>query len=113
LILCEFHIMHPVPLIPFPCNRPANRIHTHTHTHTHARARASCSISQCVPQYISLSTHLPWQMFIAMGHWSGSRSLASVTPSALDPHRDSSRSSRGYPVSWRSCHFGSAGLAFP
>ena len=36
-------------------------------------------MSQCVPQYTPLSTHLHLQMFIAMSHWSGSRSLASVT----------------------------------
>lgn len=36
-------------------------------------------MSLCVPQYVSLSTHLHLQLFIAMSHWSGSRSLASVT----------------------------------
>jgi len=29
-------------------------------------------------------------MFIVIGYWSGSRSLASLTPSVLDPHQDSS-----------------------
>ena len=29
-------------------------------------------------------------MFIAVSHWSVLRSLASVTPSILDPHQDSS-----------------------
>lgn len=47
-------------------------------------------MSQCVPQYIPLSTHLHLQMFIAMSHWSGSRPLASVTLSILDPHQGSS-----------------------
>jgi hypothetical protein len=39
-----------------------------------------------IPQYISLSTHLPLQTLIAMSHWSGSRSLASVTSATLVPH---------------------------
>jgi hypothetical protein len=47
-------------------------------------------VSQCVPQYTLLSTLPYMQMFIAMSHWSGSRPLASVTLSILDPHQGSS-----------------------
>lgn len=42
---------------------------------------ASCS------KPLSLSS---LQMFFAMGHWSGPRSLASTTPSVWDPHWDAS-----------------------
>ena len=45
-------------------------------------------MSQCIS--VCLSTHPHLQMFIVMSHWSGSRALASVTPSILDPHLDSS-----------------------
>ena len=68
-------------------------------------------MSQCVPQYIPLSTHLHLQTFIEVSYWSGSRSLASVTPSILDPHWDSSQLSCCCPLSWRSCSFGTVGLA--
>lgn len=43
-------------------------------------------------------------------NWSGARSLASMTPSILDSHRDSWLSCC-CPVLWRSCWFESAGLA--
>jgi hypothetical protein len=36
--------------------------------------------------HIPLCTHLHLYMLTAVSHWSGSRSLASVTPSILDPH---------------------------
>jgi hypothetical protein len=39
---------------------------------------------------------------------SGSRPLASATPSILDPCRDSPQMSSCCPESWRSCSFGSA-----
>jgi hypothetical protein len=70
-------------------------------------------MSQCVSQYTPLSTHLHLQMFIAMSHWFGSRSLASVTPSILDPHRDTSWLFYCYPVSWRSCSNCSTSLSLP
>ena len=35
-------------------------------------------MSQCVLQHTLLSTHLHLQMFSAVSHWSGSRSLASL-----------------------------------
>jgi hypothetical protein len=54
----------------------------------------SKSQSQCVLQFIPLSTNLHLQMFTVMSHWSGLRSLASVTPLILDPHWNSS---------WLSC----------
>jgi hypothetical protein len=72
-----------------------------------------CRMSQYVPWHIPLSTHLHLQMFIAMSHWPGSRSLASVTPSILDLPWASSWLSCCFPVPWRSCSFGSAGLALP
>ena len=68
-------------------------------------------MSQCVPQYIPLSTHLYLQMFIAMSHWSGLRPLASATLSILDPYWDSSQISCCCPVSWSSCVSGPAGWA--
>jgi hypothetical protein len=71
----------------------------------------SCSMSQCVPQYIPLSTHLHLEMSTAMSHWSGLRSLASVTPSILAPHQDSSWLSCCCPVAGRSCSFETAGPA--
>jgi hypothetical protein len=50
-------------------------------------------------------------MFIPMSHWSGSRSLASVTPSLLELHWDSFRLVSCCPVSCRSCSLGSVRLA--
>jgi hypothetical protein len=49
----------------------------------------SGSVSQCVPHFIPLSTHLHLQKFIAMTRWSGSRSHAFVTASILDPYGSS------------------------
>lgn len=46
-----------------------------------------------------------------MCHWSGWTCLASVTPSILDLHLDSSQLSCCCPVSWRSGSFGTAGPA--
>jgi hypothetical protein len=79
----------------------------------------SCSLSQCVTHSVSLTvchsqcvtyhpTFLP--VLTAVSHWSGSRTLASVPQSRLDPHRDSSQIACCCPVSWRSCSFGSAEL---
>ena len=51
--------------------------------------RGSFSISWCIPKYNLLYTHLYLQMFIAISHWSGSRPLASATPSILNSHQDS------------------------
>lgn len=67
-------------------------------------------VSQCVIQAILSSKQLHLQASIARSHWSGSRALASTTPSTLDPHWDSAQISCGYPKSWRSCS--SAGPAF-
>jgi hypothetical protein len=50
-------------------------------------------------------------MFIATGHWSSSRPLASSTLSILDPHGDSPQKSCCRSLSWRSCSVGSAGPA--
>ena len=58
-----------------------------------------------VSLYIPLSTHLHLQMFTAVSHWSCLRSLASVTPSILDPHQDSSQLSCRRP-----CHGDPAAL---
>lgn len=67
---------------------------------------------QCVPQYTLLSTHNKYlYMFIALNHWSGFRPLASTTPLILGSHQDFSRIPYCRPVPWRSCRFGSAGLA--
>ena len=77
---------HPFISTLCPCSLPLKIKHTITRTSHHR----SCSVSQCVPQYIPLSTHLHLQMFIAVSHWSGSRHLASATPSILDHRWDSS-----------------------
>ena len=46
-------------------------------------------MSQCVPEYVPLSTLVHFQMFIAMSHYgSVSRSLASAILSILDPPLD-------------------------
>jgi hypothetical protein len=59
-----------------PCNlHPQNK--THLKQRTKQRKHGSCSVSQCIPQSIHLSTHLHLHMFIAVSWWSGSRSLAS------------------------------------
>ena len=50
-------------------------------------------------------------MFIAVSHWSGSRSLGSSTQSVLDPHLGFLLGSCHCFVPWRSFSFGSAGLA--
>lgn len=42
-------------------------------------------MSHCVAQYLSVH-RASLQISITMSHWSGSRSLASVTPSILDLH---------------------------
>jgi hypothetical protein len=72
------------------------------------------NISLCIQCHIVYpSVHISLlAVFISMNHWSGMRSLASVTPLVLDPHRDSSWISCYCSVSWRSCSFGSAGLLF-
>jgi hypothetical protein len=68
------------------------------------------SRTSCTPiPFISPS--LASVMFITMSCRSGSRSLASVTPSILNRHRDSSRLSCCCPMSWKSYRFGAAGLA--
>ena len=75
----------PLPLQP----SPENKTHPHktkTKHRKHFIVEAIISMSQCVPRYISLSTHLHLQMFIAASQWSGLRSLSSVTPSIFDPH---------------------------
>jgi hypothetical protein len=69
----------------------------------------NCSIHS-VPQYTSLLKHLHLQMFIAMSHWSGLRPLSSATPSIVNPHWDSSRTSCRCPVSWRCWGFEFAAL---
>ena len=60
--------------------------------------------------YLPLSTHLCLQMFTAMSYWSGSRALASATPSILGPHWNASRMFCCCPVSSRSCSFGARRL---
>lgn len=76
-------------LLPSGTSSPENKTHPHktkTKHRKHFIVEAIISMSQCVPRYISLSTHLHLQMFIAASQWSGLRSLSSVTPSIFDPH---------------------------
>ena len=69
-------------------------------------------MSQCVLQYIRLSTHLRLQIFIAV-----SKALVWFKISGfcdtINPHWDCSKLSCCCPESWRSCSFGTAGLAQP
>ena len=98
LILCDFHITYPsLAHLPVPSylsfvlepplpNKDKLITNKQQTIKNHSMEAVVCHrVSQCVPQSIPLSTHLYLQMFIAMSHWSGSRSLASVTPSILDP----------------------------
>jgi len=57
-------------------------------------------VCHIITQYTLLPTHLHLQMFIAMSHWSGSRPLASATPSILGLHWYSSKLSCCGPVLW-------------
>ena len=80
--------MHQNPVhLPIPCylpfsiaTSPTKQTQATTNKTQKTSHHGSCSVSQCVPQYFPLSTHLHLQMFIAMSHQSGSRSLAFVTP---------------------------------
>ena len=118
LILCEFPIMHPNRThLPSPCVHPPplqppfqkkikkQKQKQATTTKPKKAHHGSYNVSQCVPQYTFLSTHLYLGMFFAMSHWSGLRSLASATLPILDPHRDSSQTSCCCPGSWRPCSF--------
>ena len=67
---------------------------------------SSCKL-QCVTLYTTIYPSIHTSSLIATSHWSGSRPLASATPSILDPHQDSSQISCCCPVSWRPCSFGS------
>jgi len=99
--------------------------YTHTHTHTHTerergeregergRERGREENKHVIVETIvchngshgiSLCPHIfTWKIFIAMCHWYGTRSLASVTLSILDLHQASSQLSYHFLVSWRSC----------
>lgn len=120
LILSEFHIIHPspdhlhIPLIPTLClwtlpNKTLTNKQTTTKHRKHFILKAE--VCHCVPQYTPVYTHPSSpESFIATHHWSGLISLASVTPSTLDRHLDSSWLSCCYPVSWRCCSFGTEEL---
>lgn len=97
LIIPSLHIS-PRPLQP-PQKEKTNKQKSHY---------GSCSDSWYVIEYTCLPKQFYLQMFTAMSHWSGSGSLASAILSKLE-------TSPGLilPVSWRSCRFGSAGLAPP
>ena len=96
---------------PLQTSLPIINTHTHTHTHTHKHThytkqsieKISAVVCHTVSHNISLCPHILQLLFIAMSHWSGSRSLASVMPLILDPHWVSFQLSCYCPVSWRSC----------
>lgn len=67
---------------------------------------AVCRLSPSVYTLLPKQLFLP--VFISMTHWFDLRPLASATLSILDPHGDSSWISCCFPVSWRSCSFGSS-----
>jgi len=93
LILCEFHIMYPNPThLPcpllsalHPCNLPLKENKNKTIWPRKL---------QCVPQYALSPKQLYLQMFTTKSHWSGTKPLASATPSILD----SQGTPRRYPV---------------
>lgn len=89
-----------------PCNLPTQKKKKHKDY-----LAVDAEVSQCVPQYTLLITHLCLWMFIAMSHWFGSSLWLLLytisTWSALELLSDILLSS----VSWRSYSFGSAGLA--
>jgi hypothetical protein len=102
--------VHPLPLQPCP---QIKHIHTYIQqqsieTHLIVEAVVCHSVSHS----LSLCPHIfTCKYSFAMGHWSGLRSLASVTWPILDPHWDSSRLSCCCAVSWRSSSIVTAGLA--
>ena len=89
------------PLQPAPQNKIKN---TQTDKTKH-RKHLTVSPAVCpgVSHSVSLCPHIfTYKCPTAMSHWSGLRSLASVTPLVLHSHWDSSRSSCCCSVSWRS-----------
>lgn len=96
----KFHIMNPSSMhLSLPhctlCSHNSSTpiIHTQTIT-TKTKHRkhliVGVVVCQCVPQYICLSIHLHFPMFIVTSHWFCPRSLASVTALVLDAYRCSS-----------------------
>jgi hypothetical protein len=84
LVLCEFHIMNPnpthLPILPFlctlcPCKLPPPQKKENRKKFLKElkrnKHRGSSSVSQCVPRYTLLSTHLYLQIFVTMNLWSG------------------------------------------
>jgi hypothetical protein len=94
LILCEFHIMYPVlsylpsALTTPPQNKKHKQINKTKIKSPNHRKHLVAEAPVC-PQCVPRPTHLHAWVFIALSHWSDSRSLVSVTPSVLDPHWDS------------------------
>jgi hypothetical protein len=88
---------HPLPLYPLPKKKKKSCREIH-------------SVSQCVPQYTLWITLLCLQMFIAINYWLD-------LDLYLLPHYQYWNLTETYliscccPVSWRSCSFGSIGLA--
>jgi hypothetical protein len=120
LVLCDVHSMHTslthLPISsylppPFRTSSGKEKKKKKQRKKQKTFQHGSWSVLECVPQHSSLSTQLHLQMFTAKSHWSGLRSLASVTPSILDPYWDYSWLFCCCPVSWRSCSFGSLRLA--
>lgn len=120
LILCEFYNHapksqpSPIPLISAPCpfnlsqKSYTNERTTTTNTTRH-RKHLTVEVVVClnVSHSISFCPHIfTCKCLLQLSHWSGSRSLSSVTPSTLDPHQDTSQSSHCYPLSWRTCNTG-------
>ena len=94
-LISLFPCIHPLPL-----QTPPKIMLAHTYTpkqNIQTSCNGSCSVSHHVTQCTPLSTHPRLQMLIAVIHECGSRSLASVKPSILDHHQDSSWLSRCCP----------------
>jgi hypothetical protein len=117
LILYEFHIMYPkfyssphaLRSALYPFTSPQKK--TKSKNNKKDKRKKTKQISSWKLQYTLLSRHLNLQMFIAMSHWFGSRSLASATPLILGLHLDFSWIFYGCPGSQRSYSSGSIGLA--
>jgi hypothetical protein len=118
VINCETDIVHPSlthllsPHVCFPplWPPPPKKIKTKKNKQNktkHRKHLVEAVVCHSVSHSIPLYPHIfACKMFTVMHRWSGPRPLASVTPSVLDPHWDSSRLSCCCPVSWRSYSFG-------
>jgi hypothetical protein len=98
LLIVKFYITHPnlthFPVLPYlPPTQTAPtlqerggkiKLKKQTKQSKNLTTKTAC-VMVCHTVYL-LTKWLQSQMLTAVGHWSGSRPLASATPSTLDPH---------------------------